>query len=53
MIALVMLLPLAQTFQVVTNVPVTMDTLVMATAVLMSMNVKLMSVHQMPLVPIP
>jgi len=43
---------LAQTSQVVINVHVMMDILVMATAVPMSMNVKPMSVHQMPLVPI-
>ena len=46
-------MPLAQTSQVVINVHVTMDIPVMATAVPMSMNVKLMYAHQMLPVPIP
>ena len=46
-------MPLVQTSQVVTNAHVMMDIPVMATAVPMSMNVKLMSAHQMPPVPIP
>jgi len=47
-----MLMPLAQTSQVVINVHVTMGIPVMVTAVPMSMNVKLMYAHQMLPVPI-